>query len=217
MSISHRSITKVKYKKGRNPVYEIFIDGEFACVVAEELVVQERIVPGRHVFEEELEQWIYLGEKYEAMDRALRWLGRRPYTRKEIKQRLTQQDYEVDIAEQVTSELMEKGYINELEYAIMQTERRMKRQGRGRRWVTAELLAKGVPRDMIDQALQMIAPEEEYEHAKVVGRKRWNQLEKLDANERKHKVGQSLMRRGIPTNLIRKIIEELEQESGSLD
>lgn len=206
------TVTKVKRKKGRSPVYEIHVNGQFHCFVSEDLLVRERILPGRAVNEEELQQWIRHGEQFEAMDRALRWLGRRLYAKKEIHQRLIQAAYSPETAEQVIEELEAKGYLNEWEFAIQHVQRRMKTQKKGRMWVISELLEKGISREMIDEALQLIVPEEEYEAAKSYGLKKWKQSDKLELQKRKQRVAQSLMRRGVPSEMVWKIVAELEEQ-----
>ena len=87
----------------------------------------------------------------DALERATTYLSRKPHTEKEVLDYLQRKGYEPDESTQAVSELKEYGYLNDLAYAKMFFEYGFEK-GRGKDRISRELAAKGVARDVIEQA-----------------------------------------------------------------
>lgn len=76
------------------------------------------------------------------------------------------------IADRVLARLKEKGYVNDEQFTRWWVENRNQIKGTSRRKLQAELAAKGVARDTIEQALSETVRSDEDELAKIIAKKR---------------------------------------------
>lgn len=84
---------------------------------------------------------------------ALRYLGRRPYSRGELLDRLRQKGESGEDAELVLDWLEELGLVDDLEYAKTVV-RHYSGKSYGKSKITAELFRRKVPRELWDEALE---------------------------------------------------------------
>ena len=87
----------------------------------------------------------------DALEKATAYLSRKPHTEKEVQEYLQRKGYEPDESAQAVSELKEYGYLDDLAYAKLYFEYGVEK-GRGKDRISRELAAKGVTRDVIEQA-----------------------------------------------------------------
>lgn len=87
----------------------------------------------------------------DALEKATAYLSRKPHTEKEVQEYLQRKGYEPDESAQAVSELKEYGYLDDLAYAKLYFEYGFEK-GRGKDRISRELAAKGVTRDVIEQA-----------------------------------------------------------------
>ncbi len=87
----------------------------------------------------------------DALEKATAYLSRKPHTEKEVQEYLQRKGYEPDESAQAVSELKEYGYLDDLAYAKLYFEYGYEK-GRGKDRISRELAAKGVTRDVIEQA-----------------------------------------------------------------
>jgi regulatory protein len=85
-----------------------------------------------------------------AMEVAVRFLGTRPRSRREIELRLRRAGADDEIIEATVSRLRELGYVDDAAFARWWGEQRDRHAPRGRRLIEAELRQRGVPRDVIE-------------------------------------------------------------------
>lgn len=87
----------------------------------------------------------------DALEKATAYLNRSPHTEKEVIDYLLRKGYEQDESETAAADLKEYGYIDDLSYAKLYFEYGFEK-GRGKDRIVRELAARGVSRDVIDQA-----------------------------------------------------------------
>ena len=101
----------------------------------------------------------------DALEKATAYLNRSPHTEKEVIDYLLRKGYEQDESEAAAADLKEYGYIDDLSYAKLYFEYGFEK-GRGKDRIKRELAAKGVSRDVIDQAYSELEDiPDEYEMA----------------------------------------------------
>lgn len=101
----------------------------------------------------------------DALERATAYLNRSPHTEKEVIDYLLRKGYEQGESEAAAANLKEYGYIDDLSYAKLYFEYGFEK-GRGRDRIARELAAKGISRELIDQAYgELEEAPDEYEMA----------------------------------------------------
>lgn len=185
--------------------------GPYSMSVHEDTMIKYRMINGNSFWKQELEEIILADEKQQAYAEGLKYLGRKPRTRKEIGDRLRQKGMEQAPIEEALNRLEQEQLVNDELYAKQWAEQRITSQRKGKAWVRQELQQKGVDKSIISDALAEVSTEQEFESALQIGRKKWNQT-KGEVMDRKRKTGSYLMRRGFSGEQVRNVINRLIQE-----
>ena len=139
-----------------------------------------------------------------ARKRTMYLLEKMDRTEAQLREKLKQGRYPEDIIENAIAYVKSFHYVDDLRYAESYV--RCYSQNKSRRLLYAELMGKGVPRDLIDQAL-----EEEYEtedeSAKIV---RWLEKKHYNADEaepkQRQRMYQFLLRKGFRSGDILRVL-----------
>jgi regulatory protein len=209
-------ITSVeKQKKSRNR-YNIFLNEQFAFSVHEDMLVIYRLLKGEYVNATRIEMIITEDEYHKAFLEALRFVGRRPRSRKEIELKLEENGYGEETVTRTIQKLIEQKIIDDEQFANMWTEHRLFSQKKGRRWVQQELQQKGLSKELIQEALANVNKEAEFEAAYDIAKKKWLTT-KGEPFERKHKLAAFMLRRGYSNTMVNTVLKQVTGEAYELD
>lgn len=201
-------ITSVERQKKSKFRYNIFIDGDFAFSVHEDIMIKHRLIKGEAVEREDIARIVQDDERHQAYLEAIRYIGRRPRSFKEVQMHLKEKGYEPERISETVERLRTERYLDDGAFAKLWSEHRITAQKKGRRWVEMELSQKGVDDSDISAALSQIDPEEEYTAALELGAKKWR-ITTGEPYERKRKVLTFLLRRGFSGELAGRVLREI--------
>ena len=85
------------------------------------------------------------------MEIAVRFLGTRPRTRRELLLRLRRAGATDEVSDATLARLERLGYVDDIAFARWWAEERDRHAPRGRRMVEAELRQRGIPREVLDE------------------------------------------------------------------
>jgi regulatory protein len=132
------------------------LDGSFAFALPATLVADERIDVGEMLDGDRVSSLLAADEASRATEAALVFLGYRPRSEKEVRDRLRRGGYEQDAIEHAIARLHEWRYLDDADFARRWVENRTMHRPRGRRLLQQELRHKGIDgeiaRDAIDDA-----------------------------------------------------------------
>jgi regulatory protein len=140
---------------------------------------------------------------------ALRRLTARARTRSELEAALTSRQVPADVAERVLDRLAEVGLVDDRMFAQDWVRSRQARRGLSRSALRRELQAKGVDRELIDEALAPVAPEEELAAARAVAEKKLRSMQELDRAVRYRRLAAALSRRGFGPGVVAAVLDEV--------
>lgn len=147
----------------------------------------------------------------------LRRLTVAPRTRAELAKSLHEKSVPPDIAESVLDRFTELGLIDDIEYAVSFTESRRLRQGWSRRAIAAKLRDRGVPRDIAEQALEVVEADDERHTALDLGRRRWERMSGVDVAVRRRRLSGMLARRGYSYGVIAAVLAQIDADADAND
>jgi regulatory protein len=131
-------------------------------------------------------------------------LARRDYTSAELSTRLTDRGYAAEDVADALGNLVADGSVNDARVAAAHVRTSTKIKGRGRLRVKGELLARGISRQAIDEALSAFETGDEREAlVRILKRKRYPERPTVAERQRMY---QHLVRRGFPGDLIRSVL-----------
>jgi regulatory protein len=132
------------------------LDGSFAFALPATLVADERIEVGDVLDHERVSSLLAAEQASRATEAALVFLGYRPRSEKEVRERLRRGGFEQDAVEHAIARLHEWRYLDDADFARRWVENRTAHRPRGRRLLQQELRHKGIDgeivRDVIDDA-----------------------------------------------------------------
>ncbi|MDP2671772.1 MAG: RecX family transcriptional regulator [bacterium] len=215
-------ITAVEKQKKRADRVNVFIDEEFAFGSSAEIAYLNKLKIGRQVTDSEIKDLIHKDQVERLLNKALRFLGSRPHSEKEVKDYLTykgklkdleteeeKQEY-LGSMDQVTAKLKELNYLNDTEFASWWVKERGEIRSISERILRSELVMKGVNKEVVNEVLNKVESEEE--KANKIAQKKAKTLRGLAKEEFRRKLSQFLARRGFAWDLIKKIVDRLVQK-----
>ena len=137
-------ITAIKVNKKRPNRRSIFIDGQFAFTVSEGIFFQA---------EDGIRDTSVTGVQTCALPILLSY---RPRSIKEVSNRLVQKGWNQDLADRVTGELVDKGYLNDEEFAAIFARDRAKNKCLGPVALKSELIKTGVAQKIIEKTIEAV-------------------------------------------------------------
>jgi regulatory protein len=207
-------ITKVELQKRNKHRYNIYIDEEYAFSVHEDVLIKHRLLKGEPITAERMQAVVQDEERSDAYMKAIRFLGTRPRTEKEVQTKLLSAGYEHPIIEETLRRLSEQSYIDDRQFAKLWTEHRIQSQRKGKAYIRQELLQKGVDREHVQKALQDIDPDDELSSALEIGSKKWRQTSGQPI-ERQRKTMAFLLRRGFSPDVVQQAVRKLNEINNS--
>jgi len=194
----------------------VFVDGREAFTVRAAMLERLGIEVGGSLPDEQLAGTERSPELAKARDAALRLLGVRARSARELRDRLHGKGFSDETSEQVLAGLERVGLVDDRAFARLWIEERVRLRPIGRRRAVSELLAKGVGR----RVAQAVADEVYAEHpqAELAARALEPKLRAGRAESpkrRRRRLEAFLLRRGFSYDVIATALREAEEVSGS--
>ncbi len=174
-------VTSVRGGRGKA---RVFVDGEFWAEIDASVASERGIFEGAEPSEEELDEALVEGGRALAMSRALNFLGYRPRSEKEVRDRLRRFGHDEGAVEAVVARLSEIGYIDDGEFAKAMAREKARRYGPRR--VSMELRRAGVADGAVEEAVEgEFGGRSELEDAREAASRRYNTGQGSDAQARR--------------------------------
>jgi regulatory protein len=186
----------------------VFLDGKFNFSLEAELAVKEGLAVGQELAESDIETLAQADISQRCLNAALRYLGYRPRSEAELKERLQKRGFDEASVEAVVAKLKEQGLVDDLAFAQFWQDNRQSFSPRSQRLTRSELRQKGVASDIIDQVLAEVSDEESaYRAAQAKARR----LPRSDYQSFRRRLGGYLKRRGFGYGVITHTVERVWQ------
>ena len=208
--VKEKTVTKIEVQK-RNPRRRsVFIDGEFAFGLDEEVLYKSGLKKGEGLTQQRIKEITDEERKKEAKDAALRFLSFRRRTERQVREKLKKKEFDEKTIEATIDKLKEFDLINDLEFATSWVRDRLAFKPRGKRLLKQELWKKGIRRDIIDQVTDELCRDEDKAALELVEKikKRYKNLEPKVARRRMYSL---LLRRGFSYEITRKALSQLNR------
>lgn len=213
-------ITSVESQKKNPSRFNIFIDGIFAFGADEDLVVSERLIPGKEIEKKDLEKLLYEAEVGKLMGRMYGLFSIRARSEKEVRDYLKNLSFKRKLKEQdeiseasidlIMERLKQKGMLNDLEFAKAWVEGRRRSKQKGINALKSELYQKGIDREIIEEVVRLqVTGYSEEELAKLALEKKLKSWQTYAYLDKKKKALDYLMRKGFDYGLSKDVVEKM--------
>lgn len=201
-------ITKLEAQKRNEGRLSVYIDGEFALGVDQEVAVSLGLRTGLPVEGKHLLAALQEDERKRARDESLRFLATRPRSRTEVQRRLSRR-YQADVVEATVALLTQNGWLDDAAFARAWIE---SRPGVGAHRLRADLLRRGVGRSVVDQVLSVSADRtgEAFKAAEA----RYRRMAGLDPQTARRRLYAFLIRRGFDYGIAEEAVRRAVSGNG---
>jgi regulatory protein len=207
-----RKITALSVQK-RNPNrVNVYLDGEFAFGLAR--IVAAWLQVGQELAEDRITSLQREDAKEVAYQRALKFLGYRMRSSKEVQQNLQEQGVSEEDIASVMERLQRSGLVDDVRFAQAWIENRSEYRPRSRRALTFELRQKGVSDEVIEEIFDQTGGADE-DLAYQAACKQARKLKDLEWPDFRRKLGGFLARRGFTYDVIAPVVDRVWAEQGS--
>jgi regulatory protein len=202
-------ITALRTGKKNDKRINLYLDGKFAFSVDAVVAEQEGLRVGQELTDARVEKLGKVDQRQRAMDVAFRYLGYRPRSEAELRERLQRRGFSPEAIEEVTNRLKELGMLDDVAFAHFWVENRETFRPRSRLLTGLELKRMGVDREVIEQVVQG-ADDMENAYRAAVQRTRGWQL--ADYPDFRRRLGDYLRRRGFSYEVISHVVARIWQK-----
>ena len=205
-------IEEIKRQKGH--LYKVSLSDGSSFLVHPDVCEGIPLVKGKALEREEITEILKTSDYERAKSRALWFLDRGDRTEKGLYEKLVAAKISPEQCARAIARLKELGLIDDRRYAKNYAERCIE-SNISKRETYVKLMQKGVPRDIIKEALDNTEVDESSQVIALIKKKYAN---KLDSKENKAKVVAALMRKGFNYSAVKEALrvygEELEYIDG---
>ncbi len=192
-------------RSGRHSML-VTINEEMQLLITRDIWAERPLSEGEELDFEEYSQWLLPRQYPAALNKAVTMLAQRAHASGEIRQKLERAHYLEDTIDMVLYKLEKERLINDeafaREYAASCARRQM-----GRSRIRMELTRKGLPRVLVDRALEELCEEEADEAAIRLAQKLLRRHNGEDTRKEMQKVLAAMARRGYSYEDSRSAIE----------
>ncbi len=207
-------ITRIEIQKKRRDRVNIYLDGEFALGLSKEILLRAALRVGDELPAGQIATLTADETLHQARTSALRLLGRRPRSEKEIHDRLREKEFGEDDITRVIDDLRGRGLLNDPEFARMFIRNALTLRPQGEIQLRQKLLLLGVARSVIDDSLKEIMPGVDVEQMARTLAQRYlsrsgTRSKHTDPRKRRQLVAGMLARRGYAWSVITQVLQSL--------
>ena len=206
-------ITAIEQKKKDPRRYAIFIDGEFAAGVSEEVIVRLNLRAGEPMTAPRRAELAAAEQDSQTRQAALKLLEYRARSRQELVRRLRKKCLPADSVGRVVADLERSGLIDDEQFARQLTRSLMTGKYLGVRAILRKLRQAGVDLELARQVCEdELGQYDEQSRAEQAASQHLPRLAAQDPATRRQRLYGYLQRRGFPHHIISEVIQKLGAE-----
>ncbi|HSM24437.1 MAG TPA: RecX family transcriptional regulator [Anaerolineaceae bacterium] len=200
-----KTITAItKQTKNANRV-NIFLDGTFAFGLF--LISAVGLKIGQTLSQLEIDQLMEIDQIESGYQKSLKFIAYKPRTKFDVLKKLQKLGFEEKIINQILSKLVDKGYIDDQQFARNWIENKSYSKPRSKRLISWELKNKKIDKDLIEDLLEIMDPDEVL--AVRAAEKHSRRISNCDDEIFKRRLSGFLQRRGFSYSIIKPVVNDL--------
>jgi len=206
-------ITRLTAGKSREKRVNVYLDGKYAFSLLAEVALKEGLRIEQELSDEQLETLTGVDRYQRCLNAAIRYLGYRPRSEAEIRQRLKKHGFDSASTEKALDRLKEQGLVDDTAFARFWKDNRESFSPRSRRLTKLELQRKGLNGNIIEQIISEVDDSDSAYRAALSKARR---LSPSDYQVFRRRLGEHLGRRGFGYDVINETVARVWEECGGV-
>jgi len=201
-------IEKVVKKDEKNVT--LILENNEKLFLSYEVFIKSGLRKNDEISESRFSYMIEENQLYFLKQKAFRLLGRRQHSAYELKFKLKQKGYKNELIDNVIDQLLESNYLNDYDFAKSFAEENIKNKLWGKRKIEAELIKKGINREIISRIInEKFSDHDDIDNALELGKKKYKSLigRNTDNDKIQTKLYSYLLSRGYDYDTIKRTID----------
>ena len=146
-------ITRLTAGRSREKRVNVFLDGKFTFSLLAEVAMKEGLQVEQELSDSQIEALTGSDRHQRCLNAAIRFLGYRPRSESEVRQRLLRKGFDNSCTEKTLARLKERGLVDDTAFARFWIENRESFSPRSRRLTMLELQRKGLDSSIIEPVI----------------------------------------------------------------
>lgn len=143
-------ITKISAQKNNPDRVNIFVDAKYSFSLTINQVIEQKLKINQEIDEQKIKYFNKISELGKQKAKALEWLMLRPHSEKEFNDYLYKKKIDKEVGQQWKQDFIKYGYLSDQKFTIFWIDNR-KSKNKSNRFIIAELKAKGISSDLINE------------------------------------------------------------------
>jgi regulatory protein len=199
-------ITRLATARSRDRKINIYLDGKYTLSLPAEVVIQEGLKTDQELSASRLKSLAAAEKQNRCLNEAIRYIGYRPRSEYEVRQRLQRRGFDGDCLDKVITSLKEQGHIDDTSFARFWKENRQDFSPRSRRLTRMELRRKGIDNELIESIVSEVDDNDSAYRAALIKARR---LSTSDYQLFRRRLGEHLKRKGFGYEVIKETIDRV--------
>ena len=208
-------IAKIQKKNDNNVI--VLLDNEQKLFLSYEVLLKNGLRKGSEISESHFDYLVKENQKFFIKQKAYMLLGKRLHSVYELRTKLRQKKYDQDLISLTIDELINGGYLDDMKFAEMYSDEKLRLKLWGKTKLKSELMKKGISSQIITVVLEEKFPgsDEELDNASQLAKKKYIQLKNRNMEKQKlvKRLYAFLISKGYSYDISRQAIEKLFNQS----
>ena len=210
-------LTAIAVQKKNKQRFNLFIDGQFAIGIGEATLVHFALSKGQLIDEELLNQIKTYDHCDYAYQVGLNYLTHKLRSKKEVNEKLQEQDFSEDAIHFAINKLTNLHLIDDDNYGRSYVRTEMRAGKKGSRVIARDLRKKGLSDDLIQDVLTEFDTNQEWGNAYSMGEKYFDkQIRKHSVRDSVQRVKTHLLSKGYNHDMVNDVVQRIEQSTDDL-
>ena len=204
-------IARIQKKNDNNVM--VLLDNDQKLFLSYEVLLKNGLRKGSEVSESHFDFLVKENQKYFIKQKAFALLGKRIHSVYELRTKLRQKKYDADLIQITIDDLLNSRYLDDMKFAEMYSEEKLRLKLWGKTKLKSELMKKGIASAIITAVLEEKFPpaDEELDNASQLVKKKYSQLKNRNMEHQKlvKRLYAFLISRGYSYDVSRQAIEKI--------
>ena len=203
-------VSRIVKKDTKNVV--VHFDNDEVLFLSVDIFYKSGLKKNDEISDDRFSSLIKENQLFHIKQRAFRYLGRRQHSTSELRIKLKQKRYEIELINEVLDDLKKKNFLDDTKFAEMFVEEKMKLKLWGEQKLRSELVKRGIKSEIITDVLaNKISEEDKLNNAMIIASKKYDTLKNRNVNKDviKRKLFTFLNSRGYNYYLVKEVYDEL--------
>lgn len=204
-------ITKWEVQKKNKEKVSVFVDDVYAFSVTMSTFIDEGLCSGMEITEDTIERLKQKDEPQLAFMSIVAYLNYGMKTEYQIVKKMREKGYSSKAISQAVEKAKQYHFIDDVYYTEEYIQNHGKSRKQGEYRIRQDLMQKGIPKELIDEKIEMLYSEEDkYHNAYALAEKKYLQISSEEnIYKKRQKIYQFLASKGYSSDIVKSVVEDI--------